>query len=234
MKHKWEILGFLSLALCFTAQAAPAPDTSEAAPATTITNLPALPRSKKAKKLGRAYDLLQDDKFSEARTQIASLTNDLQFADIAIGITADAYLKEAQIVTEAGNYKDAAPLAVKLIAQEMKLQLNYPFSAYARSFSKNVGLGELIQADLAWSQKKWAEVLILDSRAFERFSAHSSVALVPASSIAHYRDACSKQTNEFCKLWLLKFLNTIPRQGEAAKEIAKTFPDLLVAGRPPH
>jgi soluble lytic murein transglycosylase-like protein/TolA-binding protein len=190
--------------------------------------------SKQAKKLKQAYQLLQAHKYAEARNQAAALTSDPVFADVAIGITIDSLLNEATQLNEHGHLKDAASLAGKLIAQETKIQLNYPASPYARSFSKNVGQAELIEADLAWSQKQWKQVESLDNRAFERFYLHSSLTQIPSASIEHYGDACAKKADEFCKEWLLKFSNILPHQNDEIKAIARSFPDLLVMGRPPH
>ena len=189
-------------------------------------------RSKKAARIGQAWDDLAGGRFQKVRQSAKSLLSDPLFADYGQYLAGLADRMEASSRNQSRSYADALKLARSAIGHFARLESSQPYSPWIKKVPDEIAAAELEGGRALLGKKKWRESEDEYEKAFQLLAAQGNLNLLRSAPLENYGQACAQKSGPMCGNWAQRIAQTFPRNSLEIQALARHLPDESVRVRP--
>ncbi len=180
-------------------------------------------KSKQARAVGKAIELLKQGKTAEARKATASFESSDLFGDYAAAISASSWIEEGLKKTKNKKHAEAADAARKAIPHLLKLESDYPHSPLFKKVPEELVKAELTIADSNALRKQWKKAVPYYERAFQRLLSQNLLPTLKPETFKNYGQSCKHSKAESCEAWINRFAAAGQKQSEEIKALTQAL-----------
>ena len=217
----------LGSTLLVRAEGVPPQTNSEISVEILEQNLSTQKPSRDAQNLRQAYDALENKKFTDAVRFASKLKMESNLIDYAFWIKAKSDRELAKNQITAKKLQPARSFIEKSISFFHEISNRSPYSPLIRSLSKEIGVSELVLAEVNLRSKKEPAAVKYFESAFQRLQLSSQLSLVPSDRFLDYAKICKKIPTTLCQSWVRSLSSTFSKNSEFSKILSEYLPESL-------